>query len=99
MKYTVYPRGNKICASTWRDPMNELQDANMVEWFEEVLGGQFWTRLDEMIEDIEEYGYHVTAANDEYIVVENDTYDEESEVILYLGHANDTIWIERVRGE
>lgn len=61
------------------------------------LGGQFWTRLDELQADIEEYGYRVLEINDEYVVVENDTGDGEDDVILYLGHANTTIWIERVR--
>ena len=69
----------------------------MREWFLENLGRDFWTRLEEMVEDIQEYGYRVLEANDEYIVVENDTDDEDEETILYLGHANTTIWIERAR--
>ena len=75
----------------------ELRGLPMNRWFEEVMGCEFWTRLEEMVEDIMEYGYHVLEANDEYVAVENDTDDYESEVILYLGHANSTIWIERVR--
>lgn len=69
----------------------------MREWFLENLGRDFWTRLEEMVEDIQEYGYRVLEANDEYIVVENDTEDDDGETVLYLGHANTTIWIERVR--
>jgi hypothetical protein len=63
----------------------------------ENLGHEFWTRLDELVGDIEEYGYRVTDFCDEYVVVENDTEDESTEVILYLGHANTTIWIERAK--
>ena len=69
----------------------------MRDWFLENLGRDFWTRLEEMVEDIQEYGYRVLEANDEYIVVENDTEDDDEETVLYLGHANTTIWIERVR--
>ena len=69
----------------------------MRKWFLENLGRDFWTRLEEMVEDIQEYGYRVLEANDEYIVVENDTDDEDEETILYLGHANTTIWIESAR--
>ena len=75
----------------------ELRNLPMNRWFEEVMGHEFWTRLEEMVEDIEEYGYRVLEANDEYVVVENDTADDEDEVILYLGHANSTIWIDRAR--
>ena len=73
-----------------------LQELPLKDWFNEVMGNEFWTRLDEMVEDIEEYGYAVLEANDEYIIVENDTCDEEDEVVLYLGHANTTIWIEKI---
>ena len=66
------------------------------EWFLENMGGQFWTRLDEMVEDIQEYGYTVLDANDEYVTVDNDTADDDEETVLYLGHANTTIWIEKV---
>lgn len=75
----------------------ELRELPMNKWFEEVMGHEFWTDLSEMVEDIEEYGYNVQEAYDEYIVVENDTEDEADAVILYLGHANTTIWIERTR--
>lgn len=70
---------------------------SLKERFLEKLGHDFWTRLEEMVEDIEEYGYEVLEANDEYIVVDNDADDEDEEIILYLGHANTTIWIERAR--
>ena len=76
---------------------SDLRNLPLDEWFIEVMGREFWTRLDEMVADIEEYGYTVLDANDEYIVVDNDTADDADETILYLGHANTTIWIERVR--
>lgn len=69
----------------------------MKQWFEENMTHDFWTDLDEMVEDIEEYGYKVLEVNGEYIVVDNDSADEEEEIILYLGHANRTIWIESIR--
>lgn len=58
------------------------------------LDGQFWTRLDELKEDIQEYGYRVLEINDECVVVENDTEDDEEETVLYLGHAGSTLWVQ-----
>ena len=55
----------------------------------------FWTRLDEMCEDLEDLGYIVMEANGEYISIIADEDDEE--YILYLGHANETIWVYNVR--
>lgn len=80
-----------------RQEITRIRELPLKENLMENLGGQFWTRLNELQEDIEEYGYRVLEINDEYVVVENDTDDDEDEVILYLGHANTTIWIERVR--
>lgn len=55
----------------------------------------FWTDLNEMVEDIEEIGLTVEEANDEYIEVTDEVADES--YTLYLGHANSTIWIEKVK--
>lgn len=74
----------------------EIRDSiTAVDVFLSENGNQFWTRLDEMVEDIEEYGCEVLGSNDEYIVICNP--DEDEETVLYLGHANTTIWIERIR--
>lgn len=59
------------------------------------LAGRFWTRLHEMIEDIEDYDYTVTERNYEYVSVTDDM-DDCAEYILYLGHANSTMWIDKV---
>ena len=80
----------------WEE-ISRIRELPLKENLMENLGGQFWTRLEELKEEIEEYGYRVLEINDEYVVVENDTDDDEEEVVLYLGHANTTIWIERVR--
>lgn len=60
--------------------------------------GLFWTRTDEMVEELEELDYYVEDVNGEYVVV-NDGHDDDINAcyILYLGHANTTIWVERVR--
>lgn len=69
-----------------------------VERIKQELMGQFWTRLDELVYDIEESGHTVYEANDEYVVVDGDDEDDaDDKAILYLGHANSTIWIENVR--
>ena len=59
----------------------------------ERLGNEFWTELDEMLDDIRDLGLSVEEANDEYVVASN----EDDAVIIYLGHANRTMWIEKVR--
>ena len=62
----------------------------MMKHFVEQFGDCFWTVIDEMIEDIEEAGYEVLDANDEYLVIDE---DEDIEFLVYLGRANRTIWI------
>ena len=58
-----------------------------------MLENEFWTRKDEMVEAINEKGYDVVEFNDEYAVIEN----EEETLELILGHANSTMWIEKIR--
>lgn len=69
----------------------------MLMMLEEAVGREFWTQLNEMVEDIEDLGYEVEEANDEYIAVVAEDDDDEQTFILYLGHANTTIWVERIR--
>lgn len=70
----------------------------MLEKLAMAVTDEFWTRLDEMVEDIEALGFEVEESYDEYIVVVNpEDEDDEADVILYLGHANTTIWVERIR--
>ena len=60
---------------------------------ENNVRGCFWTVLDEMVEELEGMGYEVEDYNDEYVsIVEDDT-----EYLLYLGHANTTMWVETIR--
>ncbi len=67
---------------------------SIAERIEQELMGQFWTRLNEMVDDIVDMGLEVLEANDEYIVVAD---DDEEETVLYLGLANSTRWIERIK--
>ena len=82
--------------SFWNE-IERIRNLPMKENLIENLGHQFWTRMDELTDDIREYGYTVTDWCDEYVVVENDTEEDGEDVVLYLGHANSTIWIENVR--
>lgn len=70
---------------------------NNLERVEMDFGGLFWTRQNEMIEEIEELDYIVTEVNWEYVTVTDMHDDEENCYILYLGHANSTMWIESIR--
>ncbi len=57
--------------------------------------GKFWTRQDEMVEELESLDYEVTYISYEYVAVTD--LQDEAEYILYLGHANTTMWVESVR--
>lgn len=60
------------------------------------LEGEFWTRLSELVEDIEQLGYDVLDYNDEYVVV---ALDDETEVQINLGGTSRTMTLDfdRVR--
>lgn len=67
-----------------------------------TLTGNFWTRRDELIDDIESLGAEddciaVVYATDEFLNVAN--YDTDEEITVYIGHtsSNKTIWIEGLR--
>lgn len=58
------------------------------------LVSEFWTRKNEMEESIENAGLYVAESNGEYVTVAAEGIDEQA--VLYLGHANETMWIERI---
>lgn len=72
-------------------------DLERIERVEMDLAGIFWTRQEEMVEELEELDYYVNEVNWEYVAVTDGHDDEEHSYILYLGHANSSMWIERVR--
>lgn len=47
----------------------------------EDLQREFWTRFDELLDDIRDCGYSIEEANDEYISCSG----EDEDVIIYLG--------------
>lgn len=67
---------------------------------EEALGHDFWTRFEEMVEGIDGLLYeneipaHVGFATEEYITIDSD--EDDVVFVAYIGHANNTRWIERV---
>lgn len=68
-----------------------------LEKMEMNVAGLFWTRQSEMVEELEDLDYSVCEINNEYVVVTDDRDDEDSSFILYLGHANSTMWVENVK--
>ena len=58
------------------------------------LISEFWTRKNEMEESVESVGLYVTESNGEYVTVAAESIDEQA--VLYLGYANETMWIERI---
>ena len=64
---------------------------------ESLFDGMFWTRSDEMVEEIVEMGFEVVESYPlpcEYVVIRD---DDDNEFVLYLGCANTTVWVDRVR--
>lgn len=59
----------------------------------EQLQGQFWTRLDELVEDIEDTGVEVVDSNREYIEV---VYEDEETYVIRLGGTERTIVIDKI---
>lgn len=65
---------------------------------ENNVAGLFWTDENEMIDELEEMGYEVLEVNSEYISMLAEEDDEDGkEFLAYLGHANSTIWVEKIR--
>ena len=63
----------------------------------EDVEGKFWTRQNEMIAELESLGYEAIEIGGTQVVVV-DTYDEdEPEIILDIGMANRTMWIQSAR--
>lgn len=56
------------------------------------LNGEFWTRLPELVEDVEEQGFEVVDSNSEYIVVSPENSD--TEVQIYLGGTSRTMTLD-----
>lgn len=56
--------------------------------------GKFWTRRNEMVDELEGLDYEVTSINNEYLIVTDLQDEDDGEYILHLGHANSTMWIE-----
>ena len=58
------------------------------------LVNEFWTTQNEMEETIESLGLYVAESNGEYVTVAKENSDMSA--ILYLGRANETMWVERI---
>ena len=70
-------------------------EKRMRERLAEEFGGCFWTRFDELIEDLEKSGYDVLESNREYIEVE-DAREDDDGALIYLDSAGSTIWIRKI---
>ena len=87
-------RESKI-AEIEMDKKGWLEGSLEMEGIEKIMlnmGGRFWTRQDEMIEEVESLGYKVIEFDGDYLVVVD--FQDETEHILHVGRANRTIWIE-----
>ena len=58
--------------------------------------GKFWTRQDEMVEELESMDYEVVELGADTLVVVDLQDEDETEYILHVGRANQTMWIRSV---
>lgn len=73
-----------------------MRNANKVM---EDLSGKFWTRQNEMADELESLDYEVIELGWNRIVVVDCMDEEEQEYELEIGHANKTMWIKDVHCE
>ena len=63
----------------------------------EAFKGQFWTDLDELIEEVEDKGFNVVDSSDEHITVHTSEEDfEDTEWIVYLVKAGATYVVDYI---
>lgn len=58
------------------------------------LEGEFWTRLSELVDDIEELGYTVEDSNEEYVVVSSYDEDDDTQIQIPLGGTSRTMTLD-----
>ena len=59
--------------------------------------GKFWTRQNEMVEELESLDYWVVYRGWEEVIVVDLQDEDEPEFDLCIGHANGTMWVEDVK--
>lgn len=62
----------------------------------EELKNNWWTRLDELVGEIEEMGYGVLEQNREYIVCFDEEDDSDEQYQIRLGGTERTIVVEEI---
>lgn len=60
------------------------------------ITGEWWGRLEEVVEDIEEKGFEVVEYNSEWITFVDPDGDDDKSYMAYLGGIGRTIYIERI---
>ena len=68
----------------------------MMERLNEICGN-FWTQFHEMLGDIEEAGFPVEYATEEYIEISASEEEDAPHFLLYIGQANTTMWIQKIK--
>lgn len=58
--------------------------------------GKFWTRQNEMVEELESLDYEVVELGADTLVVVDLQDEDETEYTLHIGRANGTMWIQSV---
>lgn len=78
---------------------DEEMETDAFQELRNSLEGEFWTRLPEIVADIEELGYDVLEANGEYIVVAPKDEDDDSQMQIPLGGTARTMTLDFRKAE
>lgn len=61
------------------------------------ITGEWYGRLEELVEDIQDQGYEVQEANAEYVSFYDPDSDDDKEYVAYLGGTERTIYIDHIK--
>lgn len=66
----------------------------MIEAYE--ITGEWYGRLEELVEDIQEQGYEILETSSEYVSFYDPETDDDKEYVAYLGGTERTIYIDHI---
>ena len=77
----------------------DYDDSDVFATARDELEGRFWTRLPELVEDIEELGYDVLEYNAEYVVIAPEDEDSDEQYYIPIGGTSRTMTLDFERAK
>ena len=91
----VDPEVKKESIRKEKDEEASMKKETAIRKLRAEVRGMWWTRFEEMNEDLEELGYEIVDSCGERVWIV-DPSEEDVEIALRIGQANTTIWIDDV---